>query len=159
MPFKLSTGISCPAVHNFPTWQLPHVADNIPPMRWLLHGRMSHAVAEGLRRHGHSVESIENPPQSAGDLIKLAQEKQLDIMTTDGSLLAAAGGWSGRFDRSIVYLQLETADEAQSNVIDRLFERYKRLTPGRIYTVTASRVKVRQLPNAGKPRAPVKSLR
>jgi hypothetical protein len=30
--------------------------------------------------------------------------------------------------------------------VDRLFDRYKRLSPGRLYTVTGSRVKVRQLP-------------
>ena len=42
-----------------------------------------------------------------------------------------------------MYLQLEGGDVEQDDAIDRLFARYKRLTPGRLYTVTASRVKVR----------------
>ena len=50
------------------------------------------------------------------------------------------------FGRSIVYLQLEGGDVEQDDAVDRLFERYKRLTPGRLYTVTGSRVKIRQLP-------------
>jgi len=39
-----------------------------------------------------------------------------------------------------------TAAKAQADAIERLFERYKRLTPKRLYTVTANRVKIRQLP-------------
>jgi hypothetical protein len=50
------------------------------------------------------------------------------------------------FGRSLVYLQLEGGDVEQDDAIDRLFDRYKRLTPGRLYTVTGSRVKIRQLP-------------
>jgi hypothetical protein len=38
----------------------------------------------------------------------------------------------------------------QDDAITRLFERYKRLTPGRLYTVTGSRVKIRQLPAGGR---------
>ena len=52
------------------------------------------------------------------------------------------------FNRSIVYFQLEGGDVEQDDAVTRLFERYKRLTPGRLYTVTASRVKVRQLPSS-----------
>ena len=50
------------------------------------------------------------------------------------------------FNRSIVFLQLEGGDVEQDDAVDRLFQRYKRLTAGRLYTVTGSRVKVRQLP-------------
>jgi hypothetical protein len=46
----------------------------------------------------------------------------------------------------MVYLQLDGGDVEQDDAIDRLFKRYKRLSPGRLYTVTAARVKVRQLP-------------
>ena len=52
------------------------------------------------------------------------------------------------FGRSVVYLHLEGGDVEQDDAVTRLFERYKRLTPGRLYTVTASRVKVRQLPGS-----------
>ena len=57
-------------------------------------------------------------------------------------------------DRVVVYLQLEGGDVEQDDAIDRLFKRYKRLTPGRLYTVTGSRVKVRQLPTSRPPRLP-----
>jgi hypothetical protein len=123
----------------------------MPPMRWLLHGPMTTAVGEALRRHGHKAQDmIETglPPASEpAQVLKAAQQAQLDILTTDTSL-SAAPFLDGipSFNRSIVYLQLEGGDVEQDDAIDRLFERYKRLTPGRLYTVTASRVKVRQLP-------------
>ena len=53
---------------------------------------------------------------------------------------------STSFNRSLVFLQLAGGDVEQDDAIDRLFKRYKRLAPGRLYTVTGSRVKVRQLP-------------
>ena len=70
-------------------------------------------------------------------------------MTADGGFLDAVLPTSGRrdvFNRVVVYLH----DAPTSNVesVARLFERYKRLTAGRLYTVTAGRVKVRQLPSA-----------
>jgi hypothetical protein len=67
-------------------------------------------------------------------------------MTTDAAMSAAPFLLDYWFQRSMVYLQLEGADIEQDDAIDRLFKRYKRLTPGRLYTVTGSRVKVRQLP-------------
>jgi len=121
-------------------------------MRWLVHGKMSEEVGNALRRHGHSVQLLDDPPQSASELLALAHEKQLDVLSCDASLMAALDRSCTRFDRSIVFLQLGGGDIAQSEAIDRLFERYKRLTPARIYTVTASRVKIRQLPGAGKAR-------
>jgi nucleoside-diphosphate-sugar epimerase len=113
-------------------------------MRWVLHGPMTSAVADALRRHGHAVESIDPKPKTPDELLKAAQQKQLDVLTTDASVVAAAK----RFDRSIVFLQLAGSEVEQNDAIDRLFERYKRLSPGRIYTVTASRVKIRQISGA-----------
>ena len=113
-------------------------------MRWLLHGPMTSAVADALRRHGHAVESIDPMPQTPEELLKTAQQKQLDVVTTDASVVAAAK----KFDRSIVFLQLAGSEIEQDDAIDRLFARYKRLSPGRIYTVTASRVKIRQISSA-----------
>ena len=80
-------------------------------------------------------------------VLKTADAAQLDILTTDASLSAAPFLHDFWFHRCIVYLQLEGADVEQDDAIDRLFQRYKRLTPGRLYTVTGSRVKVRQLPS------------
>ena len=119
-------------------------------MRWLLHGPMTAAVAEALRRHGHAASGMTEaglPPEtSAADVLLFAYKAQLDVLTTDGALAEAPSLLDKPFNRSIVYLQLEGGDVEQDDAIDRLFDRYKRLSPGRLYTVTGSRVKVRQLP-------------
>lgn len=121
------------------------------PMRWMLHGPMTAAVGEALRRHGHKAQDmIETGLPPASDpamVLKAAQAAQLDLLTTDTAMSAAPFLLDGpAFNRSIVYLQLEGGDVEQDDAIDRLFTRYKRLSAGRLYTVTASRVKVRQLP-------------
>ena len=118
-------------------------------MRWLLHGNLAPAVAEALRRHGHQAQtmsqsSLETPDPV--DVLSAATKLQLDVITTDTALANAPFESGTGFGRSIVFLQLEGADVEQDDAIDRLFDRYKRLTPGRLYTVTATRVKVRQLP-------------
>ena len=125
-------------------------------MRWLLHGPMSAAVGEALRRHEHKASSMAEagiPTEaSPGEVLRLAHKAQLDILTTDQSLaeapfLMAERGEGSPFGRTIVYLSLEGGEVEQDDAIDRLFDRYKRLSPGRLYTVTGSRVKVRQLPS------------
>lgn len=111
---------------------------------------MTSAVAEALTRHGHTPTNMLEtglPPAAAPvDVLTFAGKAQLDILTTDGSLAQAPFLLAQPFPRSIVYLQLEGGDVEQDDAIDRLFDRYKRLTPGRLYTVTGSRVKIRQLP-------------
>jgi hypothetical protein len=118
-------------------------------MRWLLLGNLSPAVGEALRRHGH----VANAPTELGidatdpaELYKFASAKQLDLITSEQDLAMVPFEQGFPFGRSIVFLQLEGGDVEQDDAIDRLFQRYKRLTPGRLYTVTGSRVKVRQLP-------------
>src|SRR5437773_1379743 len=109
-------------------------------MRWVLHGNLSSAVADALRRHGHD-------PHDAGDLalsddasprefFQAAQSKQLDVLSNDASLVNAIFDERIVFNRSVVYLQLDGSDVEQDDAIDRLFQRYKRLSPGRLYTVT-----------------------
>jgi hypothetical protein len=119
-------------------------------MRWLLHGTMTAAVGEALRRHGHEAQdmlALGLPPAAdAHDVLTAAQAKQLDIVTTDASFSAAPYLLDFWFQRSIVYLQLDGGDVEQDDAVDRLFERYKTPARGRLYTVTANRVKVRQLP-------------
>lgn len=121
-------------------------------MRWLLHGTLTPAVADALRTRGDTVRGVRDlglaPEAPADDVLKAAHKDQAEVLTTDAAL---AGALFGReqplpFNRSIVYFQLEGGDVEQDDAITRLFGRYKRLTPGRLYTVTASRVKVRQLP-------------
>jgi len=119
-------------------------------MRFLLHGNLTRAAADALVRHGHTASTLPDIPIETTDLaelLKQAQTKQLDIVTADAALANAPFEHRLPFNRSIVFLQLEGGDVEQDDAIDRLFERYKRLTPGRLYTVTATRVKVRQLPH------------
>ena len=120
-------------------------------MRWLLHGPMTSAVADALRGRGDSVVDPSAtgvaPDAPPADVLKAAHKAQLDVMTADAKLAEAPfAPEAPAFGRSIVYLQLEGGDVEQDDALGRLFERYKRLTPGRLYTVTGTRVKVRQLP-------------
>jgi hypothetical protein len=123
---------------------------NIACVRWLVHGNLTGAVAEALVRHGHVAQKPvdvglpEGAP--AAEVFEAANGKQLDILTNDAELVKAPFESAVKFGRSIVFLQLEGGDVEQDDAIDRLFKRYKRLTPGRLYTVTGSRVKIRQLP-------------
>lgn len=122
-----------------------------PPMRWLLYGKMTPAVGEALKRHEHTVvlpASIDLPETATPQqVVEAAKAKQLDIMTTDASLIEAVFDLDLYLFRSMVYLQLPGEDVEQDDAIDRLFKRYKRLTPDRLYTVTENRVKIRQLPS------------
>ena len=119
-------------------------------MQWLLHGSLTPSVADALKRHGHVTHGVDELQLAADapamEILKAANSKQFDIVTTDAKLVEAPFDSKYWFGRSIVYLQLEGGDIEQDDAIDRLFERHKRLTPKRLYTVTGTRVKVRQLP-------------
>ena len=121
-------------------------------MQWLLHGTMTSAVGDALKRHEHQVHQIaelKTPPDSPpSEILKAAEKKQWDILTTDSTLADAPFTQDAPFNRTIVHLHLEGGDVEQDDAIDRLFERYKRLSPRRLYTVTPTRVKIRQLPGA-----------
>lgn len=80
------------------------------------------------------------------EFLKLAQTKQLDIVTANLELARLPFEVQTGFARVLVFLQLPGGEVEQDDAIDRLFARYRRLTPGRLYTVTESRVKIRQLP-------------
>ena len=119
-------------------------------MQWLLHGNLTPAVADALVRHGHAAHVASELATPGGappvDVVRAAQARQWDVLTNDAALVNAVFDEKIWFNRSIVFLQLEGGDVEQDDALDRLFERYKRLTPGRLYTVTGSRAKVRQLP-------------
>jgi hypothetical protein len=122
-------------------------------MQWLLHGPLSSdpsAVANALVRHEHKIHrpaelelTAESPVE---DILKAASAKQWDVITTESALALAPFSQHKWFGRCIVFLQLTGGDVELDDAIDRLFERYPRLGAGRLYTVTTSRVKVRQLP-------------
>ena len=124
-------------------------------MRLLLHGKLTPAVADALRTRGDTVRQLTDVGLAAesdpDDVLKAAHKDQAEILTTESALATALfdrEDAAPKFNRSIVYFQLEGGDVEQDDAVTRLFERYKRLTPGRLYTVTASRVKVRQLPSS-----------
>jgi hypothetical protein len=126
-------------------------------MRWVLHGTLTTAVAEALRRHGHVTQSVSElglePDVAACDLLAAATRKQLDVMTNDAALVNAVYDQDIWFKRVVVFLQLPGGEVEQDDAVDRLFARYKRLTPGRLYTMTETRAKVRQLPSRPTPQA------
>jgi hypothetical protein len=99
------------------------------------------AVGDALARHEHKVH-----PYTEGDALQIAREKQWDIITTDAAVALSPFDGGKPFGRCIVHLQLTGGDVEMDDAVDRLFARYPRLSPGRLYTVTASRVKIRQLP-------------
>jgi hypothetical protein len=120
-------------------------------MRWVLHGsNLTSAAADALRRHGDDPRALSElglgDNFAPAEFFKAAQSKQLDVFTTDAELVNAIFDEKIQFNRCVVFLQLEGGDVEQDDAIDRLFKRYKRLAPGRLYTVTGSRVKIRQLP-------------
>ena len=123
-------------------------------MQWLLHGNVTEAAADALRRHGHQTHGLDDldqpAPTDTRELLKAAQTKQWDLFTTDSALINAMYDDKIWFKRAVVYLQLAGENVEQDDAVDRLFQRYKRLTPGRLYTVTESRVKVRQLPGSNR---------
>ena len=97
--------------------------------------------------HAQLPESIELAADaSPAEVLEAAHAKQLDVVTNDPALANAPFETPVKFGRLLVFLQLAGGDVEQDDAIDRLFARYKRLTPGRIYTVTENRVKIRQLP-------------
>ena len=118
-------------------------------MRWLLHGPLTGAAVDALRRHGHDMRLLADVGLADGagpaEVLEAAHKGQLDLITADQALSIAPFETQSKFNRTLIYLNV-TGDVEQDDAIDRLFERYKRLSPGRLYTVTGSRVKVRQLP-------------
>lgn len=123
-----------------------------PPMRWLLHGNFTSAVKEALVRHGHSAETVSEVAGGSSvdtdELLALVKRSQRDLITNDKDLIQRLLDRPARLDRSVVHMQLAGGDVEQDDAIDRLFERYKRLKPGMLYTVTETRVKIRQLPSS-----------
>ena len=123
-------------------------------MRFLLIGTppLTPAVAAAVVRHGHqaatpdAINATDATPKD--ELLKAAQKAQLDIITADPELADAPFKHDLYFQRSIVFLQLAGGDVEQDDAIDRLFTRYKSPKPRRLYTVTETRVKIRQLPGA-----------
>ena len=129
-------------------------------MRFLIHGAVHPEAPAALVKHEHAChtmlelsEATDAPEAAAANaavLLGLLTKKQWNLLTTDSALVRDLYEKKVSF-AGVIVLVLEDPKELhdQGKAIDRLFERYKRLTPGRLYTVTPSRVKIRQLPGAG----------
>ena len=119
-------------------------------MRWLFHGNLTPAAAEAMKRHEQETKTPADiglapdaPPAAVYDA---ARKGQLEILTADADFANVPFEHTTRYSRTMVLLNVDAGDVEQDDAIDRLFARYKRLSPGRLYTVTGSRVKIRQLP-------------
>ena len=109
------------------------------------------SIRPALERHEHachtSGELTGSPDAAPVDLndpdalLPLLSKKQWNLITTNADFVHSLYEKKSEFAGSVVLLLSDAADP-----IDRLFERYKRLSPRRLYTVTGSRVKIRQLP-------------
>jgi hypothetical protein len=126
-------------------------------MRFLIHGAVHPDAQAALVRHGHAchalleISSETDAPQTAAEdpaiLLPLLEKKQWNLATTEADFIHAMYEKKQIFNGLILFILDDPAVlHDQDKAIDRLFERYPRLTPRRLYTITPSRVKIRQLP-------------
>ncbi len=130
-------------------------------MRFLLHGTPppppdTQAALTKHEQTAHQIselagiaDSPEEAAQSPATLLPLLEKKQWNLLTTDTNFIHAIYDKKLEFKGIIIFLQGESATaetDPKSTPIARRFDRYKRLTPRRLYTITPSRVKIRQLP-------------
>ena len=127
-------------------------------MQFFLHGQLDSGVAENLRAAGHQVHApAELEPGVPGEsgppdftdprrLLAAIGARQWVLLTPERDLVQHACDQRLPGPAIMVLLVGAGSPAAQRDAIARLFERYPRLSPGRLYTVTPNRVKVRQLP-------------
>jgi hypothetical protein len=114
-------------------------------MRFFTDSSVDAAVAGRLGQLGHHVET--NLPEdvdasSPTELCQWMAKSGMQWVTADKASVASIYEKGTAFHGSIIFLQAPTED------IAAVFERYPALKPGRLYTLTARKVKVRQLPGA-----------
>ncbi len=121
-------------------------------MRFYTHGKIFPEAAAALTKHEQATLPAEELQAEAGtpaELLPALQKRQWELLTTDAAFIRDLYEQKTLFSGVVVLLLEAENGEQQAAAIDRLFERYRRLTPRRLYTVTPSRVKIRQLPGAG----------
>lgn len=121
------------------------------PLRFLLYGNFGDDTAAQFSAQGHvavTPADLDLPADVGPKQVReAARKQQYELVVPDrGTLDELLSGSARRevFGRVIVFLRDEPADHALA--VMRLFDRYKRLTPGRLYTVSSGRVKASQLP-------------
>ena len=128
-------------------------------MRFLIHGNINPEGQQAMVKHEHALHTMlelseeaaasDNLEDSPANLLKVLAKRQWNLLTTDTQFVHQMYEQKVEFSGVIVLLLDDPAVlHDQGPAVDRLFERYKRLTPRRLYTITASRVKIRQLPGA-----------
>jgi hypothetical protein len=129
-------------------------------MRFVTHGAVRPEAGAALAKKEHAFHTVaelsddsdllDSAGQDPAVLLGLLDKKQWNLLTTDRDLVNTVYEKKVAFAGSIVLI-LEDPEEKtdQADAIERLFERYRRLTPRRLYTVTRNRVKIRQLPGGG----------
>ncbi|MEM6560205.1 MAG: hypothetical protein AAF656_01280 [Planctomycetota bacterium] len=108
-------------------------------MRFLPHNLPEDVVAT-LTELGHTHEPVPPGDLQPLELFKLCRSRQAELLTTDGGLAEQASIALLGKTRLAVHLR-----EPVPGAVRKLFDRFKRLTPGRLYTATASHAKVKQL--------------
>jgi hypothetical protein len=133
-------------------------------MRFLIHGAVRPEAATALAKRDHVCRTLPElladadvPPDADHDpevLLSWLDKKQCHVLTTQVAFVRDVYEKKIAF-RGVLVLLLDDPDvpQDQSQALERLFDRYRRLTLGRLYTVTPNRVKIRQLPGAA-PRNP-----
>jgi hypothetical protein len=128
-------------------------------MRFLIHGAVRPEMAAALAEKQHVCHTLPelladadvpaNVDHDPAELLALLDEKQWHLLTTHAALVHDVYEKKISF-RGVIVLVLDDPDASQdqASAMERLFQRYKRLSPGRLYTVTPNRVKIRQLPGA-----------
>jgi hypothetical protein len=126
-------------------------------MRFLIHGPVHPDVQAALIKRKHACHALlelsadtDAPDEIANDpaaLLPIVDKRQWNLLTADNDFVRAVFEKKVPFRGLIVHV-LDDPDvlDDQGQAVDRLFERYPRLTPRRLYTITPNRVKIRQLP-------------
>lgn len=119
-------------------------------MQFLLHGGLATNVADAMVRQGHHIHFAEElseanaPTASPEELLGELSRRQWCLLTADRDFIHMV--YDRRITFSLCMVLLIAEPDQLGTSVDRLFDRYKRLSLKRLYTVTPGRVKVRQLP-------------
>ncbi len=111
-------------------------------MRFFLDASVDGEVGTQLEALGHRIERAlpaEPEPGTAG-LLQGVAKLGAQLVTADKAIIRAIYAESLHFNGIIIFLQ------GSPVTVANLFERFPMLKAGRLYTLTARKVKIRQLP-------------
>ncbi|NNM84323.1 MAG: hypothetical protein HKL96_00975 [Phycisphaerales bacterium] len=122
-------------------------------MHFLIHAAApsaATALAGSLVSHGHTPHKLaelslpsDAPPD---ELFAALAQRQWGLLTDERPLPEFLYARRQAFNNVIILLANNLQADDFAPAMTRLFERYPRLSRGRLYTLTAARVKIRQLP-------------